>query len=392
MSLADRASYFLSRPHFPWIAGCVAVLFTLPSVWNGVTLDDHFHRLAILEPDRLPGQSSSPMKLFSFVDGDPEHLHQAMDIGLFPWWTLETLRINFLRPLSALTYHFDYVLWPGSPAWIHLHSLLWYGLLVYLAAIAYRRIIGAGWVAGLAALLLAVDDAHAMTVGWLANRHALVAATFGLVAFLSHSGSKRDASKLPHLAGPLCFALSLLSAESGVATLAYIVSFAVCIDRRPWRARAIGLVPYGLILLVWRVAYSSLGYGALGSDFYVDPGREPLVFAATALERAPLYLLGQWAVPPAEVYTAFSSVARAQYLGAWFFLAVMVYVLFPLVRSSPVARFWALGMLFSIVPICAVVADNRNLMFVGFGAMGLLAQFVGAMFEQQAWLPKERVW
>ena len=54
--------------------------------------------------------------------------------------------------------------------------------------------------------------------------------------------------------------------------------------------------------------------------------------------------------------------------------------LVPLLRSDRVARFWALGMMLSILPICATFASDRLLPFVGIGAMGLLAQWVHFVF------------
>ena len=81
-------------------------------------------------------------------------------------------------------------------------------------------------------------------------------------------------------------------------------------------------------------------------------------------------------------------------LGAWVFLTLLFAVLSPLLRREPVARFWALGMVLSLIPICATFPMDRLLFFVGLGAAGLLAQFLAVAFGvvNGSWRPgtKER--
>ncbi len=75
---------------------------------------------------------------------------------------------------------------------MHLHSLLWLGALVVAAALLYRRILGPTWVAGLAALLYAVDDAHAAPAAYIANRNALIATCFGVLCLLCFARSRQE--------------------------------------------------------------------------------------------------------------------------------------------------------------------------------------------------------
>jgi hypothetical protein len=75
------------------------------------------------------------------------------------------------------------------------------------------------------------------------------------------------------------------------------------------------------------------------------------------------------------------------------FIAVVVIALAPLLRKNRVARFWGLGMVLAVVPACAIsVPSGRLLAFVGLGAMGLVAQFIGGLFDRSGWLPVHRVW
>jgi hypothetical protein len=88
---------------------------------------------------------------------------------------------------------------------------------------------------------------------------------------------------------------------------------------------------------------------------------------------------------PTEAFAGFWIAGAAVAALAAVFLA-------PLIRTSPVARFWALGMGLSLVPITAVAPANRLLLFVGLGAMGLLAEFVRGIVERSEWVPGRAVW
>ena len=169
---------WLSHPRLPVIVALLAVVFTLPSLGNGLNLDDNIHRLILLGDNYLSPRSSSPLNLFCFSDGNVEENIRLMNIGVFPWWTSERLKLVFFRPLSALTHWLDYQLWPDMPLLMHVQSLLWFGVLICLVAFFYRRIMGTTWATGLAALLFAVDGAHGSLAGWLASRNVLLACVF----------------------------------------------------------------------------------------------------------------------------------------------------------------------------------------------------------------------
>jgi hypothetical protein len=134
-----------------------------------------------------------------------------------------------------------------------------------------------------------------------------------------------------------------------------------------------------------------LGYGTWGSGFYIDPGNEPLRFLGAALERAPILLLGQWGFPPSIIYVFLSSgSAHVMWIGGLCFLALVGVVLAPLFRQDPVARFWGLGMVLSLLPICATKPHDRLFFFTGLGAMGLLGRFVDDFFSRSEWLSTGR--
>ena len=361
----------------------------LPVLWRGWgTMDDALHRILLL-PSTLPQALGT-----QFVFLDPNENARMMDLGVVPWWAFEGVQVAFLRPLASLTHWLDYQLWPDSPFLMHAHCVLWYGGLCGVVTLAYRRFMGRGVMAGLAAFLFAADATHLRCLTTLAGRNSLIAPLFGVLALLCHDQWRRRGRGVYALLASLNLVLALLSAEAGLAMVAYLFSYAICLDRGAWWRRLGSFVPYAGIVVAWRLGYQALGYGARGSGFYVDPLQEPLRFAFNALSCGPVLLLGQWVVLEPGVYAILSSWGS---LAFWFItvsiLAFVAKMLFPLLCQDRVARFWGLGMMLAVVPICAVsLPHGRLLIFVGLGAMGLMAQFIVGLFKRSDWLPDRRAW
>jgi hypothetical protein len=277
---------------------------------------------------------------------------------------------------------------------MHVHSLVWYSLLCVIAALLYRRILGVGLPAGLAAILFTVNVTHYFSMNVINARNVIMAALFGLLTLLLHDRWRRQGQRAGAWLAVVTFTLTLLSAEAGLAIAAYLAAYALCLDTGSWRQRLGSLVPYGFVILAWRLAYQRLGYGTWGTNFYIDPGREPLRFGHALLERWAFLLFGQWTMPDPGVYTVLSVWARRGYwVIALAFIALLGVGLLPLLRKTPAARFWGLGMALAVIPACAVNAPTaRHLMFIGVGAIGLLAQFCAGLVEKRDWLPSRQLW
>jgi hypothetical protein len=413
-----RIRTWLSSPYLPLFAACLTLILTLPALWTGFQLDDLAMRVALLEhPDTV----ARPADAFSFIKGDPQVNHELMDMGILPWWTAEDLRLSFLRPVSIASHLLDYALWPDSATLMHLHSLLWLAALVLAVAALYRRMLSPAWIAGLATLLYAIDDAHGYPAAWIANRNALIATTLGVLAIVCHDRWRREGWRPGPWMASFCLALALFAAEFGAATLAYLFAYAIFLEGRGegtvaagamrvrettdapsslhsgrspvWSQRLLSLAPYAAIAIVWLLVHKLGGYGTAGSGFYVDPFRQPASFIWAVFERAPILLLGQWALPQADAYV---QLRGAEALVLWVrslgMILLLVLLLMPLVRRSVTARFWTLGMTLSLVPVCATAPSNRLLFFVGIGGMGLLAQFLGGLADKAEWRPRLRPW
>jgi hypothetical protein len=271
-----------------------------------------------------------------------------------------------------MTYWLDYQLWPDSPVMMHFHSLTWFGLLVFLAACLYRRVLAATWMAGLAAFFFAVDDAHGVPVGWLANRNSLIACVFGVLCLIAHDRWRREGWRSGVIVGPVCLSLALVSKEEAIAVGGYLLTYTLFLERGSLQKRIVPLMPYVLIFLLWSLAYMILGFGAQGFRFYIDPLNDPITYLTAFFYHAPVYLLGQW-VLPLFLYNIWPS---AMHMAGLIFVVLLALIIIPLLRQDRIARFWTAGMFLSLLPICATVPMDRNLLFTGLGAMGLLAQWV----------------
>jgi hypothetical protein len=318
------------------------VVLVLPSVKAGLIADDYHHKILMTGGDKRARILDSPSDMFRFFDGDVERLSQLVDYGLIPWWTYlsEDFKGAFWRPLPSATHWFDYVLWPNIPELMHVHSILWYALLVLLTGLMYRRFMGAGWVAGLAVMLFAIDDAHGMPAGFLCNRNALMATVFGILAIRVHDLWRKEKRWAGLVVGPLFFAASLLSAEFGISTCAYIAAYALFIDKGKWQRRAMSLAPYVVVVIVWRLLWTHLGYGISEVGGYIDPAREPLRYMSESVDRVVFLLLGQWAAPPSDLAMIMTpNISNKVWWAGFGLLVTLLLLLIGLLRRDKVARF-----------------------------------------------------
>jgi hypothetical protein len=377
---------WLTNRYLPIILAGLGIVLTLPSLGIGLLFDDYVQRELIIGKYHKSPSIPSIYGMFTMLDGNPVRTKAIMDAGDIPWWTYLGLRSTFLRPVTELTHGFDYWLWPNSPWLMHLQSLLWFGAVIWMITLLYHRIIKIKWIAGLAALLFAIDRSHGMPVAWIANRNIIICMFFGGLTLLAHDKWRKDGWRLGAILGPLCFAIGLLAGEATLAIAAYLFAYLLFIDQGKIKQRIIGFLPYIIIIIIWGICYRSLGYGTYGMGAYLDPGRETGAFIRAIIERAPILLLGQFAEPPpdlygADLYKLFPHGELIVWLFAIVVLFIIAIILFPLFRKDKIVRFWIVGMLLSLIPVCATFPGNRLLFFASIGAFGIMAQFLVTWLE-----------
>ena len=373
---------FFSHPWCIPMLALLGMLVTAPTFNVGLVGDDYIHR------NLLIGDASQPhpgafFGLFTFVDGQAEHIQALKEAGRVQWWAADHLKLSFWRPLTELTQWLDYQLWPDSPVMLHVHSICWYGLLVFLLARLYRMFDADPVRTGMATLIFAFSSLHLFIVAWLAARNQLVAACFAVATIMAYHQWRSQGSKLHAGLALLTLTLGLLSAEAAIATVGYLVAYALVYEQgKAWPRRLLALLPFLVIVVAWRMAYTHMGYGSSGSGAYIDPGANLPRFGMALLMRLPTLLLAQLFGASASVFNQLPYQTKLLYAagaGLTVLLCIGVGQYFKLWASRQ-ARFFALGALFALVPVCAAEPSDRLLLNAEIGLSAVFA----ALFTQFA--------
>ena len=257
--LADSRAYIL-------VLSCAILL--LPSVFTGLSMDDNFLCSVMLQRNIIPNLPNSPLDAFAFLQINNHGLQQLIERGILPWWTHPHIRIAFWRPLSAFTHWLDFTIYPNMPWLMHVHSLLWYVILCMIVLLFYRRFFSAYWresfpaariiyVAGLAALMYAADDARGMAMGWISNRNASISAIFAITALLLHDRWRQQGWVPGAFMAPFCLGMGLLGGESAVAIFGYLFAYELFISRGSLLSRLFSLIPCAAVVVIWGIVYST---------------------------------------------------------------------------------------------------------------------------------------
>ncbi|MFT3930919.1 MAG: hypothetical protein QM709_11570 [Spongiibacteraceae bacterium] len=380
---------FLASGRSVVAAAIVGMLLAVPAINTGFVADDFFHWEVLSQ--RIDNSHPGSIRgMFSFADGNPARTREFMKEGVFPWWSSETVRLSFWRPLSEITHWLDYVLWPKSIPLMHVQSIFWYGAVLVALGFWLRSIDANKSRANLATWLYAISAAHGTVVGWIANRNALVAAFFALLSLIAFHRARQcttsSRAAMIYVLSYAMFVLSLFGGEAAVATGAYLFAYILLLDKRSsFASRFALLIPFALIVLVWKYFYSALGYGSHEAGLYIDPAVEPIRFLYNAALRVPALLLAQIFGAPSIIYTFLPKFSLQIIYSLIAFSLIVVFALaarsLGLWRDITV-RFYALGMLLATLPVCAAGPDDRLLTFAGFGGCGLLASFLLAFVAQ----------
>ena len=355
----------------------VVILLYLPVLFTGFFGDDNWQRLEFsgeaarklnIDKDII---DKGILNLYAFSGFKAERQQAFLDKGIYPWWLDRDSKINFFRPLSSLTLALDYTLWPDSPLLMHLHSLLWFLLLVVLVFRFYKRIFTRQVIAGLALFLFAIDDVHA-GIGWICNRHGVVAMVFGVSSLLFYC---RATEKKPFLIlSYIFFALSLLASEMGIVSFAFIFTYTFILDKQRIRYKIAALLPFLIIGLIWLAVRDYLGYGVIGSLLYLDPVKSPGLFLLNLPVRFFLLLFSAAGLPVVDLFMMFSPTGSAVIaVIAFVCLGIASAIIGFVFKKSRIAVFWGISLLLSVLPLTTGLPRNTILGFPGLGMMGLAA-------------------
>jgi hypothetical protein len=367
----------------------------LPALKTGLFWDDLPQRAVALKPSQLPPRmhetgnpadsGSFPTVLRDFFyNRSPEDMALMKSYGILPWWTSDNKRLCLWRPVTAFTHWLDYRLFPDSSLLMHAENIACFAAIVFLVTIIYRKLLGAGWVAGFAALLFLLDVNTYFPVAYVANRGFFLSLFFGLLCLYEHHQWRSARSRSGCVLSALFLALSLLADEGGASTFAFILAYALVLEPGSFRKRALTILPSVLVIVLWRTIYESLGFGLRNIELYIDPAHEPLSFAREVIPRAIILLGGQFTSVAPDLLLAVNPFLQPKVTVLFCVPVVAALVVFlPWVRRDKTAAFWFAVMLLAAIPAATVMPMSKNLGFVAVGAYGLIASFVAGLITRR---------
>lgn len=381
---------WLRHPRALWLSLVLALVLSLPSVRIGRVGEDTAQLLAVEDVPTAFRFGFSRFRTFVFADGQREHAEVLRARGAMPWWALLEFKVAFWRPLSSALMVLDRALFGRSAPAAHLHSVAWHLALVAAAGLLFRRLFPAA-AGGLALVLFALDDAHAIPTLWLANRNALVGGTLGLLAITLHVEGRERQRVALRAAALGAMALALLAGEIALGMLAYVLAYELLAASGNLGARLRAIVPVVLVVLAWLVAYKALGYGAAASTMYVDPIAQPRDWLLNLGPRLAVLLSAVLVGFPADLWMAAS--ARP-----WLVLAGLVSTaLFGLLLRSAWSgltdderrhvRWLGVGAALSLVPVTSTAPSNRLLLAGSVGGAACVA-----IVLRHAWRRRGAFW
>lgn len=376
---------FLSSRWCIPVSALIGMLLIAPAMNMGLLGDDYLH-WSLLTGRSSFAQPGSFFGLFSFADGHVAANQALIDSGKLVWWANEHLRIAFWRPLSELSQWLDYQLWPDSPVAMHLHSLLLYGLIILLVGQLFRALDPNRQQSGLATWLFAGNMLHVFAVAWLASRNQMLSGLFVVLTLLFYHRWRQGGSALQGVIAAVFLLLGLFSAEASIQTAGYLFAYALFMEPgKPLIKRLAALVPFAVIVLVWKATHSHLGYGSFGSPGYVDPSSNLPGFSISLALRLPALMVAQWFGVSSAVFEQLGRSTQILYSGtatvALLGLAWAIHALGGF--RTALVRFYAVGSLLALIPACAGYPFDRLTVNSDIGASGMLAVLLLQVWRQR---------
>lgn len=278
-----------TRRWYAWVAFVVVVGIALRSHAVAVGfMGDDYVQFAMLEG--LYAGERSPLDLYRFVGaGATEHVAH-LQRGSLPWWTWSEFHGGAFRPLSSALLWVDHTLFGPDPKWAHVHALAWWALMVVSAARLLRSVTKDldAWVAPLALAIFAMDDGVTMNIAWVANRCALVAATFAFATVRAHIEARAHGSNAGGWKCNLLFALALAAGEYGVVAWGYLLCFEWFRPGRSSKVMARALAGPTVIAAAFALFYVVGDYGSHGGQaLYANPVSTPAAYVGHLAHRFP---------------------------------------------------------------------------------------------------------
>lgn len=371
--ILTRLFHSFKSPIAPALIAVVGILLLLPSLFAGFFGDDYNFYALIFNKDNqhILTNNLSLHDLFTFLTGDTPRTQTLIDYGLIPWWIDKDMKAVFFRPLSEITHLFDFY-FLQKPWLMHFHNLCWYGLLLWAVFRLYSTFTNIRPVAILGFLFFAVDATHAFTVAWIANRNAVMASFFIVIALIYHHKFRQEKQIRHQLFSLLFILLGLLSGEIALSIAPILFAYACFYEDRKqttWFSSFQSLLPAALLIFLWLIFYKASGFGAKSNGgYYLDAIGQPLQFIMMLFERLPAAINMQFQPLPAFHFPALETF---NVISGWVIMATLIAGIW-LIKNR-LYNFCLSANLLSLIPVLSVEAQERNFMVAGIFSSLMLA-------------------
>jgi hypothetical protein len=346
-------------------------VLTVPAFFMGYLLDDHFLKQIALGGSIYPQRRA--WDIFSFVTNQSDVAYFRERGILLSWWTPDTFRAHFFRPLASLVHTFQFRFLGEQPWAMHVFLAMIYALSIYLCARLLTKLCSSPVAAGVGVLLFAINDTHANSTGIIWGCNTVMCSAFGLGALLMHHRWRQTSSTTGLVLFCPAFVVALLCSEGGLALMGYLVAYALFREVGPLRRKVLSLVPAGLIASAYLLFYTIQQHGVKASGVYQSPTDDPWGSVFAVLYKTAMLVESQvFSLPPLNMALG---LARTPGIIIGVLLVVGATVLFRkvLVANRTVA-FFGTGMVLSMVPFALGPLQDRLLLWSGLGAAGMLGE------------------
>ncbi|MBN2195273.1 MAG: hypothetical protein JW751_20820 [Polyangiaceae bacterium] len=354
-----------------WLGPLLGFVLTIPAFFMGYVLDDHFLRQSAIGSSLYRERPS--WDLFSFVSSQADVSYYRERGILLAWWTPDSFRNHFFRPIASLVHAAHFRFLDGAPWVMHVVVAGLYAVTIYLCARLLLRLASSRVAAGIGTLLFAVNDAHAFSSGMVWGTNTMLCALLGLGALLLHDRWRHAKSMGGLLLFCLMFALSLLCSEGGLALMGYLLAHALLREEGSLRRRLLTLAPGALITAAYLIFYAVGQYGVKSSGVYQSPVDEPLGSLAAVAQKTAM-LVGSQVVSFPPLTVALAAANAPAVMAGLALLLVAVFLSRGFLRSNRSLRFFGAAMVLSIIPFAFGPLQDRLLLWSGLGAAGLLGE------------------
>ena len=278
-------------------------------------------------------------------------------------WFTEPYFGNY-APLHLLSYAVNHTLSGGlRPGNFHVTDACLHAGSSVAALFLFRRLVGPGFPALLAAALFAFHPVQVESVAWASERKSTLAMFFllpSILFFLRHRDRTPDGVRsrwptLAWLASLALYLLSLLTKSMGVVLPLLLVLHEQLADPHPKRSgRYAEMAPYFLLALAAGLATLWAQYGA--GALHTQEPRGPVLLTVPVLFCEYIRtLLLPTGLNHAYYPELLQSAARPEFLGATTVLLALFAATGVALRRAPRAAFWSLWFFVSLGPVSNIL-------------------------------------